>query len=118
MDGTELRPPTLEDPDGTGLVLDVVSIGVHNPLPLPHEDSYLYVICGDGTRHRLPGELRAWATETLVEHQHRLATDLVPLLPMTVEVGIRDGRMVARPLPNPAGPSRSGAQRARRASMS
>ncbi|WP_281004932.1 hypothetical protein [Nocardia thailandica] len=35
MDVTALRPPVLTDPEQTGLVLDVVSIGVHNPLPLP-----------------------------------------------------------------------------------
>lgn len=98
MDVTALRPPVLTDPEQTGLVLEVVSIGVHNPLPLPGESSYLYLTCAQGQRYRLPVALHGWATRTLAEHQQRVAAGEVAMLPMTVEFGVRDQQTFARPL--------------------
>ncbi|MGW6696263.1 hypothetical protein [Nocardia sp. NPDC055049] len=91
---TNLNPPTLTAEEG-GLVLDVVQIAIHNPLALPGETTYCYVVAEDGVRYRIPAPLHDWATVTLAEHGERVGTGRSAVLPARFEFGIRDGRMFA-----------------------
>ncbi len=99
MGDSELRPPALTGPHETGLVIDIVSIGIHNPLPLAGEATYMHVTCADGERYRLPEMLQGWATRMLAEHNTRHAANLDPALPITVEFGSIGHQMFARNFP-------------------
>ncbi|MGW0324734.1 hypothetical protein [Nocardia sp. NPDC003183] len=91
---TNLNPPTLTAEEG-GLVLGVAQIAIHNPLALPGETTYSYLVAEDGVRYRIPAPLHDWATTTLAEHGARFGTGLPPILPGRFEFGIRDGQMFA-----------------------
>ncbi|MFI8977335.1 hypothetical protein ACIGO9_30950 [Nocardia asteroides] len=95
MNDPVLLPPTISD-DEVGLVLDIADIGVHNPLPLAGEVSYLYLRCPDGSRYRVPSELHDWATRTLAEHHASVQTGVVPVLPAAVEFGVIGQQTFAR----------------------
>ncbi|MGK8524359.1 hypothetical protein ACRS6B_23650 [Nocardia asteroides] len=98
MDDIELQPPTVASAKHTGLVLDIATLAIHNPLAGPGETTYPYVRCTDHRVMRLPEPLHRWATETIALNHTQHATGALPLFPGQVEFGILDGTMYAEVL--------------------
>ncbi|WP_227997834.1 hypothetical protein [Nocardia australiensis] len=95
MDAIELEPPKVASPKHTGLVLDVATIGLGNPLALPGESTQPYIRCTNHTVLRLPDPLHDWATTVIATtHTHR-AEGWPPIFPGQIEFGILDGAMYA-----------------------
>ncbi|WP_040786160.1 hypothetical protein [Nocardia pneumoniae] len=95
MDDIELQPPTVASPRHTGLVLDIATLSIHNPLAGPGEITYPYIRCTDHRVLRLPEPLHRWATETIALEHATHAAGAPPLFPGQVEFGILDGIMYA-----------------------
>jgi hypothetical protein len=95
MDDIELQPPRVASDKHTGLVLDIDTLALHNPLPLAGEDTHAYIRCTDGTTYRLPAALQDWATTVIAAHYAHKAAGKPLIFPGQIEFGILHGTVYA-----------------------
>ncbi|MEU4414873.1 hypothetical protein ACIBEH_05580 [Nocardia salmonicida] len=91
----ELQPPCVTSDKHSGLVLDIDTLALHNPLPLAGEDTHAYIRCTDGATYRLPAALQDWATTAMAAHYAHKAAGKPLLFPGQVEFGILHGTVYA-----------------------
>ncbi|MBF6171009.1 hypothetical protein [Nocardia blacklockiae] len=80
-----LEPPTVASADDTGLILEVVDVGITEPAITGHP----YLRLADGTVYRVPTPLTDWAI-TFIAASRRPGQEL---LPARMEFGVVDGEM-------------------------
>ncbi|MFD3459724.1 hypothetical protein ACFWVM_08445 [Nocardia fluminea] len=94
MGDIELHPPCVASEKHTGLVLDIDTLALHNPLPLAGEDTHAYS-CTDGTTYWLPAGLQDWATTVIAAHHAHKAAGTPLMFPGQIEFGILHGTVYA-----------------------
>ncbi|MFQ6398806.1 hypothetical protein ACLMAJ_35880 [Nocardia sp. KC 131] len=95
MDDLELQPPTVASARHTGMVMDVVAIGLADPLAAADETTRPYIRCTDNTIFRLPKPLHDWAFTVITATDAHGAARHPAMFPRQIEFGILDGTMYA-----------------------